>query len=152
MFYSYRHTLTLADSNAVGNIYFAEIVALQGKCREAFLTEYAPHTARRLLNHSDPVHIITKECSQRFMDELYPFDVVELRLSSGLVTNIKIEMLFDVYLVKRDHEQLAEPKLISTGRQLVKCLPHIPDELLQSVNRFKANSPRLKIAMPVQVT
>ena len=44
-FFSYEHVVTFAETNLVGNVYFAHYVGWQGACREHFLAAHAPEVA-----------------------------------------------------------------------------------------------------------
>ena len=43
--FEYRHIVGFEETNVVGNVYYANHVLWQGRCREMFLKEYAPDVA-----------------------------------------------------------------------------------------------------------
>ena len=40
--YEYHHIVSFEETNLVGNVYYANYVRWQGRCREMFLKDHAP--------------------------------------------------------------------------------------------------------------
>jgi len=113
-YYRYRHVVTLADTNIVGNVYFAHHVAWQGKCRELFLRDHAPDVLEELRGS---LRLITLRCSCQYFAELMAFDEVEIRMRLRAAQQNRIAMDFE-YVV-----QHAEGKVLAArGDQEIACM------------------------------
>lgn len=77
-YFEHRHVVTFADTNLVGNVYFAHYLSWQGACRERFLAAHAPAVAARL---TDDLALVTLSCSCDYFSELHALDVVSIRMS-----------------------------------------------------------------------
>jgi DNA-directed RNA polymerase specialized sigma24 family protein len=94
--YEYKHVVGFEETNLIGNVYYANHVRWQGRCREMFLRDRAPEVIEAL-KHG--LVMVTTRVSCEFMAELVAFDealkeleelsqrqsrVVELRYFGGL--------------------------------------------------------------------
>jgi enediyne biosynthesis thioesterase len=109
--YEWRRLVTFADTNVVGNVYFARYLDWQGECREHFLAEHAPDTAKAVIAGS--LTLVTASCSAEFYEECFAFDLLTVRMTLDALAAHRIEMTF-VYL--RNDRQVAR------GRQVAACM------------------------------
>ncbi len=112
--FTYRHTVGFADTNLVGNVYYAHLVAWQGRCRELFLKEHLPEVLDEL---GRDLRLVTLRTSCDFFDELAAFDEVEIRMRLAHVRGHRIGLDFE-YLVDRDGALV----IAAAGFQEVGCL------------------------------
>ncbi len=130
----YRHRVSFADTNVVGNVYFTRYLDWQGRCRELFLIEHAADVARdvavgRLL-------LVTVACAMEYFEECYAFDDLQVDMSLSDVTGNRIAMGFDY---RRDDV------VVARGSQRVACMARddrglapvlVPHELVDAAKRF----------------
>jgi enediyne biosynthesis thioesterase len=109
--YEWRRLITFADTNVVGNVYFTRYLDWQGECREHFLAEHAPETAKAVC--AGTLTLVTASCSAEFYEECFAFEVLTVRMSLDVVAAHRIGMNF-VYL--RGERRVAR------GRQVVACM------------------------------
>ncbi|HLX51585.1 MAG TPA: acyl-CoA thioesterase [Streptosporangiaceae bacterium] len=121
-YFEYQHFVTFADTNLVGNVYFANYLAWQGACRERFLAERAPSVASRL---TTDLVLVTLSCSCEFFSEVYALDRVSVRMSLAGTTGSTIAMRFGYYRVNRGPAQL-----VARGGQEVACMTRRDGELI----------------------
>jgi enediyne biosynthesis thioesterase len=109
-FYEYRHVVGFQETNLVGNVYYTNHLAWQGRCRELFLREHAPDVLEEL---SNGLSLATVSCSCEYFAELVAFDevVVQMRLAE-LVQN-RMRLAFEYW---RGRE------LVARGEQQVACM------------------------------
>ncbi|MEV3925653.1 acyl-CoA thioesterase [Actinomadura coerulea] len=112
-YFEYRHLVTFADTNLVGNVYFTNYLSWQGACRERFLAEKAPKTVARL---NDDLALVTSSCSCEFFSELYALDTVSVRMSLAGIDFHQITMGFEYYRVTD-----GPARLVARGEQTVSC-------------------------------
>ena len=75
--YEYRHVVSLEETNALGNVYFAHYLRWQGKCREQFLFDHAPGVVREL---SHTLCLVTIKCACEYFAELVAGDELVIRM------------------------------------------------------------------------
>ena len=109
-YFEHRLAVGFADTNVVGNVYFANYFLWQGKCREEFLRLYAPQV---LQDFRAGYGMITKESSCVFHHETFAFQEILIRMYLEELTRTGIAMRFDYFRVE------AEPvyTLVAEGRQ-----------------------------------
>src|SRR6186997_3424504 len=90
--YEMRHIVGLEETNVVGNVYFANHVRWQGRCRELFLRDHAPAVLERL---GQDLTLVTTRCSCRYLAEVSAFDEVVIRMRLGALTRSRIAMVFE---------------------------------------------------------
>jgi enediyne core biosynthesis thioesterase len=146
-YFEYRHFVTLADTNLVGNVYFTNYLAWQGACRELFLAQHAPSVVSRL---TQDIALVTTSCSCEFFSELYAMDQVSVRMTLDSVVDNRITMNFNYYRLNLDPAQL-----VARGAQTIACMTRqagqltptdIPDELTNALSGYVDSS------MPVSLT
>ena len=108
--YEYRHVVGFEETNLVGNVYYANHVRWQGRCREMFLRDKAPDVIEAL-KHG--LVLVTTRVSCEFMAELIAFDEVVLRMRLGELRQNRITMNFEYW---RNEE------LVARGEQQVACM------------------------------
>ncbi len=107
----YRHRVSFADTNVVGNVYFTRYLDWQGRCREIFLAEHAPDVARDVA--AGRLLLVTVACAMDYFEECYVFDDLVIEMSPREITGNRIGMRFDY---RRDDADVAR------GTQTVACM------------------------------
>ncbi|HSK70386.1 MAG TPA: acyl-CoA thioesterase [Pyrinomonadaceae bacterium] len=108
--YEYRHTVGFEETNLVGNVYYANFVSWQGRCREMFLRDYAPDILPKL---KDGFAMVTTKVSCDYFSELNAFDEIVIRMRLDSLKQNRILMLFEYW---RDED------LVARGEQEVACM------------------------------
>lgn len=75
--YEYQHTVSFEETNLVGNVYCANYLLWQGRCREMFLRDHAPEILQDLMQG---LALVTVRVSCDYLSELFAFDEVILRM------------------------------------------------------------------------
>jgi enediyne biosynthesis thioesterase len=114
--YSYRHIVTLDETNLVGNVYFAHYVHWQGHCRERFLAEHAPGVLKAL--QTGDLAMVTLSCRMDYYAECFALDEVEVAMTLSECGGHRVGMSFEF---RRD------ARLVARGDQTVACLSRTPD-------------------------
>ena len=112
--YEYRHVVGCEETNLIGNVYYANHVRWQGRCREMFLRDRAPGVIDAL-KHG--LILVTTRVSCEFMAELVAFDEVILRMRLGDLGQNRITMNFEYWR----HGPTGE-ELVARGEQQVACM------------------------------
>jgi enediyne core biosynthesis thioesterase len=120
--YEYKHTVSFEETNLVGNVYYANYVRWQGRCREMFLRDCAPDI---LLELSQDLAFATVRVSCEYFAELFAFDEVTLRMSLGALKQNRITMIFEYWCFARNSKEL-----IARGEQEVACMRRKGDILV----------------------
>lgn len=135
--YEYEHIVGFEETNLVGNVYYANHVLWQGRCREMFLREYAPDIAEDL---KGDLRLVTTRCSCEYLSELMAFDEVIIRMRLSELTQNGISLSFE-YL-RRNGESL---ELVARGEQKIVCMQQergqvkptpIPKQLRQALQSY----------------
>jgi enediyne core biosynthesis thioesterase len=108
--YEYRHVVGFEETNLIGNVYYANHVRWQGRCREMFLRDRAPEVIEAL---KYGLVLVTTRVSCEFMAELFAFDEITLRMRLGELAQNRITMNFEYW---RGEE------LVARGEQQVACM------------------------------
>lgn len=136
--FEYRHIVGFEETNLVGNVYYANHVRWQGRCRELFLKTYAPSIIDDL---SRGLALVTLRVQCEYFSELLAFDEVLIRMSLGELLQNRITMLFSYYRVSEDGEEL-----IAKGEQQIACMWRegediqpvpVPAELREALRPFE---------------
>jgi len=112
--YAYRHVVGFEETNLVGNVYYVNHVAWQGRTREMFLRDHAPDILDEL---SRSLSLATVNVSCEYLAELFAFDEVIVRMRLGELTQSRITLLFEYWRVGKNGEEL-----VARGKQQVACL------------------------------
>lgn len=119
--YEYRHIVGFEETNLVGNVYYANHVRWQGRCREMFLHDHAPDVLDAL---QKDLALVTTHVSCDFLAELNAFDELIIRMKLGTLTQNRVTMHFEYW--RRD-EQAEE--FVARGEQGVACMRRQHDQL-----------------------
>jgi enediyne core biosynthesis thioesterase len=142
--YSYRHVVCFEDTNKVGNVYYANFVAWQGRVRELFLRQYAP---RILQDLDEGLLLATLNVSCDYFHELLPFDEVLIELRLGALTATRMTLQFEYWRLRG-----AERELVAKGQQRIGCVRRVngtvvgallPDHLRQALESFHQSADEL---------
>lgn len=118
-YYEYRFKTTFEETNLVGNIYFANFVVWQGKCREMFLYEYCPDIVDRI---NEGLALITLDLSVQFRLQVFAFDTVVMHMSLNAQSSSRLIMNFEYYKEEED------------GSLVLACLGHQATAAMREVN------------------
>lgn len=131
--YEYRHVVGFEETNLIGNVYYANHVRWQGRCREMFLRDRAPEVIEAL-KHG--LVLVTTRVSCEFMAELFAFDEISLRMRLGDLTQNRITMNFEYWrgeeLVARGEQQVA--CMQREGKQVVPV--PVPTQLREALREY----------------
>ncbi len=135
--YEYTHIVGFEETNLVGNVYYANHVRWQGRCREMFLRDYAPEILDEL-RHG--LALVTVRVSCEYFNELFALDKVVIRMTIGDITQSRVTMLFEYV-----RPELQGETLIARGEQQIACMhkadtgmlpAKIPDALSAALNLY----------------
>lgn len=112
--YEYRHIVSFEETNLVGNVYYVNHVAWQGRVREMFLRDYAPEIVAEL---SRGLSLATVSVSCEYLAELFAFDEIIIRMRLGELTQNRMTLLFEYWRARKGGEEL-----VARGQQQVACL------------------------------
>lgn len=107
-FYEYRHVVSFQETNLVGNVYFTNHLAWQGRCREMFLHDHAPEIIDEL---SRGLSLATVNCACEYFAELVAFNEITVRMRLAEQVQNRIKLVFEYWrgaeLVARGEQQIA---------------------------------------------
>lgn len=112
--YEYHHIVSFQETNLVGNVYYANYVQWQGRCREMFLKDNVPDIITEL---SQGLALVTVRVSCEYLSELFAFDHVIIRMRLGEIKQNRITMLFEYWRVTDEGEEL-----VAKGEQQTACM------------------------------
>jgi enediyne core biosynthesis thioesterase len=135
--YEYRHVVGFEETNLVGNVYYANHVRWQGRCREMFLRDHAPEILDELTRG---LHLVTTRVSCEYLSELFALDEVVIRMRLGDSAQNKISMVFEYWrqteagqeLVARGEQQAA--CMLQNGKQIVPT--PVPEALREALTLY----------------
>lgn len=113
-YYEYRHVVSFAETNLVGNVYYTHYLSWQGRCREFFLRDHAPDVLAALQRD---LALVTVRVACDFLNELVAFDEVSVRMRLTHHTQNRATMSFEYWRVNRDGEEL-----VARGEQQVAAM------------------------------
>lgn len=132
-FFEYRHVVGFQETNLVGNVYFTNHLAWQGRCREMFLREHAPEVVAEL---AGGLSLATVNCACEYFAELTAFDEVVVRMRLAEQVQNRIKLAFEYWrgaeLVARGEQQIACMK--RDGKKLVPTA--VPESLRRALAAF----------------
>lgn len=120
--YEYSHVIGFEETNLVGNVYYANHIKWQGRCREMFLREHAPGVIDAL-KHG--LALVTTRVSCEYIAELEAFDKLAIRMRLGALKQNRIEMSFEYWRLSSAGEEL-----VARGEQQVACMRREGDKVL----------------------
>ena len=112
--FEYRHVVGFEETNLVGNVYYANHVRWQGRCRELFLREHAPEVMAEL---AQGLALATTHVSCDYFAELFAFDEVVIRMRLEELTLSRISMSFEYWRRNGEAEEL-----VARGAHQVTCV------------------------------
>ncbi len=112
--YEYRHLVSFQETNLLGNVYYTNHLAWQGRCREMFLRDHAPDVIPEL---SRGLALATVSCSCEYLAELSAFDEVIVRMRLAELVQNRIALAFEYWRTKSGAEEL-----VARGEQQVACM------------------------------
>ena len=137
--FEYRHIVGFEETNVVGNVYYANHVRWQGRCREMFLYDHAPDVLDAL---KENLALVTIHVSCDYLAELVAFDRVVIRMRLGALAQNRVTMAFEYWRQADDGEEL-----IARGEQQVACMARdgehlrptpFPDSLRRALDLYVA--------------
>jgi enediyne core biosynthesis thioesterase len=108
--YEIKHVVGFEETNLVGNVYYANHLRWQGRCREMFLRDQAPSVLDDLRNG---LALVTTHCSCDYYEELMPFDEIVIRMTLRDISQSRVTM---------DFEYRRGASLIARGAQQIACM------------------------------
>lgn len=120
--YEYQHIVSFEETNLVSNVYYANYVRWQGRCREMFLRDHTPEIIKKL---SQGLALATVRVSCEYFAELYAFDKVAIRMHLASLTQNRITMLFEYWRITNEGEEL-----VAKGEQQAACMQREGDKLV----------------------
>ena len=112
--YEYSHVVGFEETNLVGNVYYANHVSWQGRCREMFLRDFAPEVLTEL---NRGLALVTTRVSCEYLAEISAFDELVIRMSLGGLKQNRVIMVFDYWRRTGDGEEL-----VARGEQEIACM------------------------------
>jgi enediyne biosynthesis thioesterase len=136
--YEYHHIVGFEETNLVGNVYYANYILWQGRCREMFLKDKAPSIINDL---SQGLALVTVRVSCDYFSELFAFDQVIIRMGLGEIKQNRITMVFEYWRATDRGEEL-----VAKGEQMAACMRRegektvstpIPNPLMVALNQYR---------------
>ena len=136
---SFEHQLTVTyeETNAVGNVYYANHIRWQGKVRELFLLEHAPGVLTQI---GVEFNFITKSVHCDYEREVHAFDRVAIRMRLARRGESALHLLFDYFRLGADGRE----ERIARGAQELVCMDlagaaahPFPAELVEALKPFQ---------------
>lgn len=112
--YEHHHVVGFAETNLVGNVYYVNHLAWQGRCRELFLRDHAPQILDELRRD---LRLVTIRCSCDYIHELFAFDEIVIRMRLGAIVQNRVTMSFEYFRRESSGEVL-----VARGEQEVGCM------------------------------
>lgn len=138
-YYEHKFITTFEETNLVGNIYFANYVLWQGKCREMFLHEYCPDVIEGINNG---LLLITLDLSVQYVSQLFAFDTVVMHMSLESQSASRLLMTFEYYKQEPDKRLT----LVCKGTQATAAMREVdgrvipvsfPDSMFQVFEEYR---------------
>ena len=120
--YEYRYVVGFEDTNVVGNVYYANHIRWQGRCREMFLREHAPKMLEEI-EHG--LALVTLRVSCEYYLELNAFDELAIRMRLVELSTSRMKLHFEYWLEETPSEQL-----VARGEQELACMRRQDGELV----------------------
>lgn len=136
-YFEITHMIAFEETNLVGNVYYANYLLWQGRCRELFLQQHAPSV---LADLQGGLKLFTLTVSCEFFAELTAFDEVRVRMRLVELAQTQVEFEFDYVHLQNDVEVL-----VARGRQRIACMrgepgatqpTPVPAELVTALHPF----------------
>jgi len=115
--YEYKHIVGFEETNFVGNVYYANYILWQGRCREMFLYEHAPDVIEQI---SSGLALVTVNVSCQYLSELFAFDQVIIAMQLKEMVQNRITMGFEYWRSKEN-----DKALVALGEQQAACMRRV---------------------------
>lgn len=115
--YEYKHIVGFEETNLVGNVYYANYILWQGRCREMFLYEHAPDVIEQI---SSGLALVTVNVSCQYLSELFAFDQVIIAMQLKEMVQNRIMMGFEYWRSKEN-----DKALVAYGEQQAACMRRV---------------------------
>ena len=138
--YEYHHVIGFEETNLLGNVYYVNHLSWQGRCRELFLREHAPHV---LADLKQGLCLVTTRCSCEYLAEVSAFDEVVVRMRLGELVQNRMSLEFEYWRLNHNGEEL-----VARGEQQVVCMrregtslvaTHLPAQLERALSMYAAS-------------
>lgn len=120
--YEYPYVVSFEDTNLVGNVYYANHIRWQGRCREMFLLDHVPSIVTQF---QEGLALVTTRCSCEYFSELYAFDRLIVRMRLEELTQSRISLVFEYW-----RKKLSGEELIARGEQQVACMRRKGEQMI----------------------
>ena len=136
--YEYQHVVGFEETNLVGNVYYANHVRWQGRCREMFLRDHAPGILRDL---DEGLALATVRVSCEYLDELRAFDRIVIRMRLDSLAQNRIALDFEYYRATGDELEIiarGKHEVAAMRREGTRMVPTpVPDELRDALKAYE---------------
>lgn len=112
--FEYRHIVSFEETNVVGNVYYANHIRWQGRCRELFLREHAPEILAMI---AEGLALVTLRVSCEYFRELLAFDELAIRMRLADLSPHRMTLGFEYWRCVENGEELA-----ARGEQELACM------------------------------
>ncbi|TCP24478.1 enediyne biosynthesis thioesterase [Scopulibacillus darangshiensis] len=120
--FEYEHIVGFEETNVVGNVYYANYIKWQGRCREIFLQQYVPNILKEIDNG---LSLVTMNVSCDFFKELFAFDKVLIKMYLKEYVQNRVTMEFEYWKVADNHFE----ELIAKGNQQIASMRKTEERL-----------------------
>src|ERR1041385_3945107 len=121
-FYEYRHVVSFQETNLVGNVYYTNHLAWQGRGRELFFRDHPPDVIEQL---DGELSLATISCSCEYFAELLAFDEVIVRMRLAELVKNRMRLAFEYWRRNGEAEEL-----VARGEQQVACMKRDGERLV----------------------
>lgn len=95
-YFKYPHIVGFEETNVVGNVYYANHVLWQGRCREMFLREYASDVGQLI---AEGLVLVTLRVECEYLVQLAALDEIHMRMRVGWLRQNRMCLTFEYYRV-----------------------------------------------------
>ncbi len=140
--YEMRHTVSFEETNLVGNVYYANHVRWQGRCREMFLRDSCPGVLREL---AGDLALVTLHCSCDYLAELEAFDEVRIAMYFDDLARNRLTLRFEYFRVNPDGSET----LCARGTHQVAAMRRtagalepcpLPEEMVDALGPYRGGA------------
>lgn len=138
--YEFRHVVGFEETNLVGNVYFANHIRWQGRCREMFLRDHAPGVLAEMRRG---LAFVTTRVVCEYLEELEALDELVIRMRLLAQAQNRVTMSFEYFRLRDGREEL-----VARGEQQVACMIRdgrglvptpLPRELIDALRPYAAS-------------
>ncbi len=138
-YYEYRHVVGFEETDLVGNVYYANYMRWQGRCREMFLLEHAPGVLDEMRGD---LRLLTVGAECDYLSGVAASDELSIRMRLEELSRTQMTFGFDYVRLGDGTEDL-----LGHGRQQVACMrasesASVPGRLRTALERYASGLPR----------